>query len=84
MMRILADALLVLSALLLPSWAALFFGAVLFFTFERFYELLAVALFMDLLYGAPLPRFWHTEFAFSLTAVVVFVALSYVKRRIRV
>lgn len=83
-MRLLADILLVASAFFLPWWLVLVCASVLFFVFPRFYELLILALLMDLLYGVSRASFAGFEFVLSLLAAVLFLALTLVKRRIRV
>lgn len=83
-MRITVDILLFLSALFLPWWLVLLCASGLFFLFDRFYELLAVALLMDLLHGTSLERFSEFQFVLSAAAVVLFLLLAFVKRRMRV
>ena len=83
-MRIVADLILLLAAFLLPWWLVLLCTAGLFFLFERFYELFLVALLLDLLYGVPIPQLYNFEFVLSVGAVVLFLALSAVKKRMRV
>ena len=81
--RSIADLLLFASVLFLPWWITLIMGAGLFFYFPAYFaELLAVALFMDVLYGTG-----TTKFSFSLvstlSAVLLILILSPVKRRMR-
>ncbi|MDO8594852.1 MAG: hypothetical protein Q7R93_05085 [bacterium] len=82
-MRIIADVLLIVAVFLLPWWLTLSCAAVLFFVFDRYYELFFTALLLDLLYAAPLERFAGFEFALALISVPLLVALSFVKKRMR-
>lgn len=83
-MRLLTDILLVIGAFFLPWWLVLPCGAVLFFAFPRFYELLLLALLMDLLYGLKTERFGGFAFVLSLGAAALFSVLTFVKSRMRV
>ncbi|OHA20195.1 MAG: hypothetical protein A2849_04065 [Candidatus Taylorbacteria bacterium RIFCSPHIGHO2_01_FULL_51_15] len=83
-MRIIVDLLLVLSALFLPWWLTIFCACVLFFVFERFYELFLVALFMDLLYGVPTEMFAGSEFILSILGVCLYFLLAFAKKRMRI
>ncbi|KKW11686.1 MAG: hypothetical protein UY50_C0008G0012 [Parcubacteria group bacterium GW2011_GWA2_49_9] len=84
MIRLLADLLLIGMAALLPWWLVLLSAAVLFFVFEKYVEFMLIALFSDLLYGAPLPRFFDFQFVLSLGAVFLSVLFTFVKKRMRV
>lgn len=84
MIRFFADLLLVIIAALLPWWLVLPCAAAFFFVFENYIELVLAAFFIDLLYGAPLPRFHNFQFVLSLGAVFLSVLLTFVKRRMRV
>ena len=83
-MRVLVDILLVLGALLLPWWLALAVSVGFFFVFPRFYELLFIALLIDLLYGIPLERFKDFQFVLSLSTGVLFLLLTTFKKRMRI
>lgn len=84
MMRFFADLLLLVAATLLPWWLVLLSAAVLFFVFENYVEFILIALFLDLIYGALLDRFFGFQFALSLGSAVLFLALTFVKRRMRI
>lgn len=83
MRRIFADVVLIGCAFFLPWWVACIAAAGLFFLFPHFYELIAVGFLLDLLYGAPLPRFFGFQFVLSLAALLLFILLRQVKRRMR-
>jgi len=83
MTRIFVDLLLLVAAALLPWWLVILCSAAFFFVFENFVELLFVALLLDLLYGAPLERFFGFQFALSLGSAALFLALLFLKKRMR-
>ncbi len=84
MMRFFADLLLLVAATLLPWWLVLPCAAVFFFIFEHYVEFLLLALFMDLIYGAPLAHFFGFQFILSLGSAVLFLALTFIKKRMRI
>lgn len=84
MKRIIADIVLAVLLLAFPYWVGMLAAAAFFFAFPRFYELIAAGFLIDALYGAPLPRFFGFQFGFSLSALILFVVLWQVKRRMRI
>ncbi|HCB35135.1 MAG: hypothetical protein A2W52_04865 [Candidatus Taylorbacteria bacterium RIFCSPHIGHO2_02_49_25] len=81
--RIITDALLIAAVFILPWWAVLLSGAIFFFLFEYFLEMLFAALLLDLLYGVPLSRYGGFAFVVSLISVSLYIVLSALKRRMR-
>lgn len=81
--RFIVDALLVCGAFLFPWWLVLSCASVLVFVFEDFLELFLIAFLIDLLYGNFLPYFSDFSFILSIGAVVLYMALSTIKRRMR-
>lgn len=79
--RALADMLLAMAAFFLPWWVMLLFAAALFFLFDAFVELFFAAFLIDLLYGSVLPRFLGFEFALSLGSALLYLLLTFLKRR---
>ncbi|MDP3958098.1 MAG: hypothetical protein Q8Q36_01375 [bacterium] len=77
--RLLADLLLVGAALFLPWWVTLSFGALLAVFFRNFYELLAVALAIDLVFGGAGERAYGVPFFASLVAAALYLAAAKVK-----
>lgn len=82
MKRIFAGIVLFASALFLTPWIALAFGFVLFFFFERYYEVLFIAIFVDALAGST-SRLTEWEWTFSTIAFLGYFAAWVVKRRMR-
>lgn len=83
-MRVLCDILLLGAAFFLPWWLALLAASALFFVFGRFYELFLFAFLADLLYAGESERFGGFSFVLSVFSLLLFFALSAIKRRIRV
>ena len=83
-MRALCDILLLTAVFFLPWWFMLIAASMLFFVFGRFYELFLFAFLADLLYAGASARFGGVPFALSALALLLFLALSMVKQRIRV
>ncbi|MDO8620343.1 MAG: hypothetical protein Q7R64_03285 [bacterium] len=81
--RVFIDFLLALLAMLTPWWFSLLAGALFFFIFDGFVELLFLALLIDLLYGSPLPRFFGSPFVLSLAVVPLYFLLSALKQKMR-
>ena len=81
--RFSVDLLLILSVFLLPWWLTLLFACLFFFVFDRFVELFALALLIDLLYGYQTPHFGNSAFMLSLLAVPLYALLSVVRHRMR-
>lgn len=77
------DMLLIIAALFLPWWFTVLFACALFFMFDAFIEILIVALLMDVLYGIQLSRFGNVQFVLSLGTFVVFILLTFLKKRMR-
>ncbi|MBX4215833.1 hypothetical protein KW797_02710 [Candidatus Parcubacteria bacterium] len=81
-LRIAADFALCVGAFVLPWWALLIAGTVACFFFKNFYEFLAVALFLDFLYGAPGHAVFGVHFFVSAAALFCFGFSVYLKRRL--
>ena len=81
MRRFLADILTVLVAFLFPWWVAFILAAALCFVFGRYYELLFLALLLDLLYGGTGTRFGGFPFILSALALVLFPLFHQVRKR---
>lgn len=82
--RVVADLLLMTGAFFLPWWVVLLCASVLFFVFDRFFELFFLAFLMDLLYAVPLARFGQFEFVLSLASVPLYGILVFIKKRMRI
>lgn len=83
-MRALCDILLLAAVFFFPWWFMLIAASALFFVFNRFYELFLFAFLADLLYAGAAARFGGFPFALSAFALLLFLVLTAVKRRIRV
>lgn len=59
-------------------------GGVFFFLFSSYYEFLAAAFLIDLLYAVPESSLYNFPFPVSLFGLVLFFVLLQVKKRVRV
>lgn len=51
--------------------------------YRNFYELFFMALFLDLLFGAPSGKFFGFRFALTLFAVIILATMGILKRRLK-
>lgn len=82
-LRILASVLLLFSILSLPLWvsAILALAAMIYFSF--FIEAVALFLISDLLYGVPRPIFFNIIFVSFIAALIFFVIIELLKKKLR-
>ena len=81
--RILANFIIFFSALFLPWWITFFIAiGTLFFT-NSFYEIFFWGFLADALYGEGSVSSTNFPFAFSTTALFLFLAISYLKKEVR-
>ncbi|OHA25720.1 MAG: hypothetical protein A3D52_01505 [Candidatus Taylorbacteria bacterium RIFCSPHIGHO2_02_FULL_44_36] len=71
------------ASLILPWWLFLLIGISMAFVYRNFYELLFMAIFLDLLYGAPSGKFLGFRFALTLLAAIILVITTILKRRLK-
>lgn len=81
--RILASVVLLWSVLFMPFWVSviLAFAGMVYFPF--FLEAVFLFFLSDLLYGVPEPRFFNTVFVSFIIAIVCFVLLELLKKKLR-
>jgi len=82
--RITADCFVAVSVLLFPWWVTALTAVVCFFLFKSYYyEFIAAALAVDILYGAPQSRFGDSLFVVLIGALLILAVLMPVRRRMR-
>lgn len=81
--RILVNGVLFFSILFLPWWFTFFLACGVLLTTESFYEIFALSLFADALYGTNIVLFYHLSFLFSATALILFLIFRYAQREMR-
>ncbi len=84
MRRALADLLLLASVLYFPWWVMPLLGGSFSFFFPDYYELIVAALLTDILYGGPLPYLGRFPLPYTAGALVLFILLTLVRRRMRI
>lgn len=70
-------------SLILPWWLFLLIGLSVALVYRNFYELFFMALFLDLLYGAPSEKFFGFRFALTILAAIILTATAILKRRLK-
>jgi hypothetical protein len=83
MIRIISNLILFLSAIIMPWWVTLPMAIFFALRFKSYYELIALGLILDALYGAPMPVFYGHILVFSLTCALIFVLLEFLKPQLR-
>jgi len=83
MKRIAINIAFFFSILFLPWWASALLGVISLFLFSSFYELIFWAFVSDLLYGAPVVSLYGFNVIFTLSALVLFIAVEFLKKSIR-
>lgn len=81
--RIVFNIFLVASVIYMPWWVTAVLAVAGVFMFKRFYEIVAVGVLMDLLYGVPAPRFFNFWFVFTIGSLAVYLAAMKVKESLR-
>ncbi|MEK7661953.1 MAG: hypothetical protein AAB355_00410 [Patescibacteria group bacterium] len=80
--RIAADFFIILSIFIFPYWVPLLAGLFFLFYFRNFYEYLAVAFFLDLLYGGGVLRVYGIPFFLSIAALILYISAAVLKKRL--
>ncbi len=81
--RLIFDIILVSTIFFLPWWVSVMLGVIAAFIFHDFYELVVVGVIIDSLYNASIPRFYHFQFVVSVSLVVIFILIQYIKPKLR-
>ncbi len=81
--RAIAIGILTLSMLYLPFWVTgiLSLGAMVYFRW--FFEAIIIFFCIDMIFGAPVARFFHVHTALTLIGLVVLLLIEYLKTRLR-
>jgi len=82
--RIIANIILLLGILYAPWWATAALAALLAFYFTRYYELIVAGILIDMLYGNSTLFFIHTPYVFSVSAVLLYALIGFLKTKLRV
>jgi hypothetical protein len=83
MRRFFADLALFSAAFFLPWWLVVPLGVALTLHARHAYELLALGVVLDALYGLPIPALWGFRFPFTLLCTALFLAAEFLKPRLR-
>lgn len=80
--RILLDTILMLGAFIAPPWLTLVVALIGLFSFENFYEILAVGFIVDGLYGIKTPVMFIPVF-YTIISGCMFVAVIFLRKHLR-
>ncbi|MDO8572950.1 MAG: hypothetical protein Q7S11_04285 [bacterium] len=81
--RIIVGIFMVISILFFNLWVTLLGVIVALFYFDNYYEAIAVGILYDMLYGVPLEKFFHIQWATSLVFLFVYFATNRFKHHTR-
>jgi len=81
--RILASVILLWSVLFMPFWVSVILALMGMVYFPFFLEAVFLFFLSDLLYGIPEPRFFNTVFVSFIMALVCFIVLELIKKKLR-
>jgi hypothetical protein len=69
--------------LFMPFWVSVILAFLGMVYFPFFLEAVFLFFLSDLLYGVPEPRFFHTVFVSFIMALVCFIVLELIKKKLR-
>jgi len=81
--RIVTDAVVILTAFAAPWWLAVIVAIAGAFYFQRYVELVVIGIIIDSLYNGPAGWFGGFPFAFTLVALVLYLIFGYAKTFLR-
>ena len=81
--RIIADLFLLISILILPFWVSIISVIIFALYFNRYYELLIAALFIDILYGVEQSRFLYSVSVTFTTGILLLVIIEFLKTKLK-
>jgi hypothetical protein len=81
--RIAFDAVLFFSVLFFPWWCFIFFAILGCIMFKNYFEMLIAGFFMDALYGTEAIAFHGFRLFFTLSTLVLFFSVDFLKSKIR-
>lgn len=79
--RILWGIFVIISGMFLPWWASLGLIVLGAYLLAPWYEILIIALFLDLSFGIPRQVFYNFEFIYTAFSVAIFFVVWFIKRK---
>jgi hypothetical protein len=83
MSRIVIDILLFLALFMVPWWFVLVLAGIAVLYFDSFFEIIFLGFAIDSLYNASIPQYYAVEFVVTIIAMILFLTIEIVKRRLR-
>ncbi len=63
-------------------WITWCLAIILLFYFPVYFEIIALGIAYDALYGLTLPEFWNIKYIFTLASIVLFLISLIIKKRL--
>lgn len=63
-------------------WITWCLAIILLFYFPVYFEIIALGIVYDALYGLTLPEFWNIKYIFTLASIVLFLISLIIKKRL--
>jgi hypothetical protein len=83
MPRYLADSLIFLAAIVAPWWLTIPVAAMFALRYKSYYELIALGVILDALYGVPLSVLYGRAMIFSISCSLIFMVAEFLKPQLR-
>ncbi len=83
-LRLLTDLALFAAAFFIPWWLVVPCAVLCSLGLERAYEIIALGIILDALYGLPIPALGGFRFPFTALCTLIFLVGEFVKPRLRV
>lgn len=80
--RVILDAVLIIGAITAPPWLTIAIALVGLFTFEKFYEIVAVGFIIDGLYGMKTPLLFVPLF-YTIVSGCLLIASVFLRKHLR-
>lgn len=82
MKRILFFIIMLFSLVFAYWWITWCLAIILLFYFPVYFEIIALGIVYDALYGLTLPEFWNIKYIFTLASIVLFLISLIIKKRL--
>lgn len=82
-LRILSFFLLLFSVIFMPFWVSVLLGLGAMAYFPIYAEVVVISLLLDLLYGAPEPKFFGITFVSLIISTITLIGIELLKTRLK-
>ncbi|KKR79441.1 MAG: hypothetical protein UU24_C0008G0004 [Candidatus Nomurabacteria bacterium GW2011_GWA2_40_9] len=81
--RIIFSVVMLLSVLFLPFWISVILGVLGIIYFSYFFEVVALFLLSDLLYGVGEMRYFQITFISSIISFLILIVIKFLKKKLK-